>query len=119
MEKEWFYCIMVQAAIGICQDASYIEMKTVKVVFMNIRKANMTDLDAIEIIYNDIHTEEEKGNQTIGWIRDIYPTRKTAEESIFRGDMFVLEEGEILGAGIINQILSEGQKSGNTKGNAI
>ena len=70
---------------------------------MNIRKATIADLDAIEIIYNDIHTEEEKGNQTIGWIRDIYPTRITAEESISRGDMFVLEEGKILGAGIINQ----------------
>ena len=70
---------------------------------MNIRKADSADLDAIEIIYNDIHTEEEKGNLTTGWIRDIYPTRITAEESISRGDMFVLEEGEILGAGIINQ----------------
>ena len=31
-----------------------------KVQFMNIRKATIADLDAIEIIYNDIHTEEEK-----------------------------------------------------------
>lgn len=80
-----------------------IEDKRYKVVWMNIRKANTADLDAIENIYNDIHTEEEKGNLTTGWIRDVYPTRKTAEEAIFRGDMFVLEEGEILGAGIINQ----------------
>ena len=71
---------------------------------MNIRKANITDLDAIEKIYNEIHTAEEIGHQTIGWIRGIYPTRKTAEESIFRRDMFVLEDGQILGAGIINQI---------------
>lgn len=94
---------------------------------MNIREANLTDLDAIEKIYDDIHSAEEKGRQTIGWIRGVYPTRKTAEDSILRGDMFVLEntpEGsttkddsqkdsakrggvqesrEILGAGIINQ----------------
>ena len=70
---------------------------------MNIREANITDLDAIEKIYDDIHSAEENGIQTIGWIRSIYPTRKTAEESILRGDMFVLEDEQILGAGIINQ----------------
>ena len=70
---------------------------------MIIRKSGRTDLDAIESIYNDIHTAEENGNQTIGWIRGIYPTRKTAEESILRGDMFVLEDGTVLGSGIINQ----------------
>ena len=71
---------------------------------MNIRKANLSDLDSIELIYNDIHSAEENGSTTIGWIRNIYPTRKTAENAIARGDMFVLEEGTILGTGIINQI---------------
>ena len=70
---------------------------------MNIREATIADLDAIEKIYDEIHTAEENGQQTIGWIRGIYPTRKTAEESILRGDMFVLEDEQILGAGIINQ----------------
>ena len=69
-----------------------------------IRAAVISDLDAIEQIYDDIHTDEENGTQMTGWIRGVYPTRKTAEESICRGDMFVLEDGEILGAGIINQI---------------
>ena len=58
---------------------------------MNIRKATETDLDAIFNIYDEIHTAEEAGQLTIGWMRDIYPTRKTAEESIVRGDMFVLD----------------------------
>lgn len=71
---------------------------------MNIRKALPTDLDAIEAIYNEIHTAEEQGLLTTGWLRDIYPTRKTAEESVRRGDMFVLEDGKIAGAGIINRI---------------
>ena len=71
---------------------------------MMIREANPADLNAIEQIYNAIHTAEENGTMTIGWIRDVYPTRKTAEDSIQRGDMFVLEEdGEILGAAIINR----------------
>ena len=71
---------------------------------MNIRKANLSDLDSIEQIYNDIHSAEENDSTTIGWVRNVYPTRKTAENAIARGDMFVLEEGSILGAGIINQI---------------
>ena len=71
---------------------------------MNIRKANRRDLDSIENIYNEIHTAEEEGILTIGWKRGVYPTRKTAEEAILRGDMFVLEEGEIVGAAIINRI---------------
>ena len=70
---------------------------------MNIRAADITDLDAIEKIYDEIHTAEENGIMTIGWIRGVYPTRKTAEESILRGDMFVMEAPEIIGAAIINR----------------
>ena len=71
---------------------------------MTIREAGRADLNAIERIYNEIHTAEENGTLTIGWTRDVYPTRKTAEDAIMRGDMFVLEEdGEILGAAIINR----------------
>lgn len=70
---------------------------------MKIRKALDTDLDAIETIYDEIHTAGEQGLLTTGWLRDVYPTRKTAEESIRRGDMFVLEDGKVIGAGIINR----------------
>ena len=70
---------------------------------MHIRKATAADVDAIEQIYEDIHTAEEEGAATIGWIRGIYPTRKTAEAAVLRDDMFVLEDGEIIGTGIINR----------------
>lgn len=70
----------------------------------NIRKAEWKDIDAIEQIYNDIHTAEESSAQTIGWIRGVYPVRKTAEDALKRGDLFVQEDqGQIVGAGIINQ----------------
>jgi len=69
-----------------------------------IRKATMSDLDAISHLYDEIHTAEENGLQTIGWIRDVYPTQNTAEDSVRRGDMFVLEDGDILGSAIINRI---------------
>ena len=72
---------------------------------MFIRKATLDDLAEIIRIYDEIHDREEAGEVTTGWLRDIYPTRKTAESSIERGDMFVQENeaGEIVGTGIINQ----------------
>ena len=71
---------------------------------MIFRKAAKQDIPAVEKIYDDIHTEEEKGTTQIGWIRGIYPTRKTAEASLERGDLFVAEdEGVIVGTAIINQ----------------
>lgn len=47
---------------------------------MNIRKAKEKDIPAVDEIYDDIHTAEESGKVTIGWIR-----------------------GVVVGTGIINQ----------------
>ncbi len=72
---------------------------------MKIRKAAAADIDAIETIYENIHDEEEKGATTIGWIRNVYPTRKTAEDALARKDLFVLENGgKIAAVAVINQI---------------
>lgn len=75
---------------------------------MIIRKATKNDINSIEKIYNALHNEEERGLAVIGWIRNIYPTRKTAEDGLARGDLFVLEdEGIIAAAAVINQIQVE------------
>ena len=72
---------------------------------MMIRKATAQDIDAVEKLYDAIHTAEENGKQTIGWIRGIYPVRKTAEMALARDDLFVLEDdGKICGTGILNKI---------------
>ena len=72
---------------------------------MNFRKANINDIDAIEVIYNDIHAAEAAGEFTTGWIKGVYPTRDTALASLERDDLFVMEdEGEVRGAAVINQI---------------
>ncbi len=69
------------------------------------RKAEAGDLDRIEEIYDHIHTAEESGAVTIGWARGVYPTRRTAEEALSRGDIFVEEcGGSIVGTAIINQL---------------
>lgn len=71
---------------------------------MIFRKATLKDLDRIAEIYEEIHSSEEDGSASVGWIRGIYPTRETAENSIHQGDMFVAEdEGRIVAAGKINQ----------------
>ena len=71
---------------------------------MIIRKAVSKDIEAVVSIYDKIHTAEEKGKVVIGWKRDIYPTRKTAEDVTLRDDLFVMEEdGFLFGSGIINK----------------
>lgn len=71
---------------------------------MIIRKAVSKDIEAVVSIYDKIHMAEEKGEVAIGWKRDIYPTRKTAEDAIERDDLFVMEEdGVVFGSGIINK----------------
>lgn len=72
---------------------------------MIFRKAAGKDLQAVAGIYSDIHTAEENGFTTIGWVREIYPTAETAKLSLEREDLFVAEdEGVIVGTAIINQI---------------
>lgn len=69
-----------------------------------IRKALEADIPAVVSIYDKLHTEEENGRATIGWIRGVYPTEETARQALAREDLFVQEEGgHIVGAAIINQ----------------
>jgi len=72
---------------------------------MIIRKAEEKDLQTVADIYEEIHTAEENGNVTIGWIRGVYPTIDTAREAYECGELFVQEDdGRIVGAGRINQV---------------
>lgn len=81
---------------------------------MTIRQATAKDIDAVEKLYDAIHTAEENGKQTIGWIRGIYPVRKTAEMAHARDDLFVLEDGgEIRGTGILNKIQVDSYAEGH------
>ena len=81
---------------------------------MRIRKATAEDFDAVERLYDAIHTAEETGKQTIGWVRGVYPVRKTAEAALTRDDLFVLEDaGKIRGAGILNKIQVDSYAGGS------
>lgn len=70
-----------------------------------IRKGTQQDIDTIEGIYDRILAQEETGKTTIGWVRDIYPTRATAQAALDAGELFVLEHGgAVAAAARINQI---------------
>lgn len=71
-----------------------------------IRKATVEDLDAIEAIYDAIHSQEESGAVSIGWDRAIYPTRATAAAAVVAEDMYVMvadDSDAIVAAARINQ----------------
>ncbi len=74
---------------------------------MNIRKAVPRDIDAVEAIYDALHTEEEAGRAVIGWARGVYPTRETAEAALAAGSLFVLEDetGAVAAAAKLDQEL--------------
>ena len=79
---------------------------------MMIRKATAADIPFVSAIYEQIHTAEESGQVSIGWVRGVYPTEKTAEAALERGDLFVLEEeGRIAGVAIINQSQCDGYET--------
>lgn len=69
-----------------------------------IRKATEKDVSAVAQIYDDIHTAEEKGLLTTGWLRNIYPVRETAQKAVLNDELFVLEEdGMIFASARINR----------------
>lgn len=77
------------------------------------RQATLGDLAAICRIYDAIHTEEEAGHTTIGWIRTIYPTESTARQAIELGDMFVeQDQGQLVACGRINREQADCYKEG-------
>ena len=79
---------------------------------MIIRQAIAADIPAVAEIYEQIHTEEEVGRVTIGWVRGVYPTENTAQAALERGDLLVLEsEGKVAGSAIINQRQCDGYET--------
>jgi len=71
---------------------------------IKFRKADKNDIDAIAQIYDRIHDAEEAAQVTIGWNRSIYPTRKTAEDVVALGEMFVeLDDDKIVAAARFNK----------------
>ena len=59
---------------------------------MLIRKATAADTAAVVALFDAIHTEEEAGRTTTGWLRGVYPTARTVETALACDDLYVMEE---------------------------
>lgn len=71
---------------------------------MTIRRGTLADIPQIAAIYDRVLTEEEEGRAEIGWVRGVYPTERTALDSLNAGTLFVLErDGLIAAAAKIDQ----------------
>ena len=78
---------------------------------MLFKKANLEDFHRIKQFYWDLIDEMSDQNDKIGWIRNVYPVRRTAEDALSRNDLFVMKEkNEVVAAAIINQIQVEEYK---------
>ena len=66
---------------------------------MEIRKATKADLDAVENSYRELLQNIKPEENYSGWILDVYPNRKWAEENL--ENLWVLMEGESLGSSLI------------------
>ena len=68
------------------------------------RRATLKDLDIINEIYNDIHTEEEAGRAFTNWKREVYPTKSTALDALTAEELFVeIDSGVIVASARINK----------------
>lgn len=81
---------------------------------MIFRKATEEDLQTISKIYASIHTAEESGKITTGWVRNVYPTDKTANDALQRNDLYVgTDDNIIVGTAIINKQQTDAYKNGH------
>ena len=76
---------------------------------MLFKKATLEDFHRIKQFYWDLIDEMSDQNDKIGWKKGIYPTDSFLQESLDRGELFVLEEGGGLCASVIlNSACNEG-----------
>ena len=63
---------------------------------MRIRKATAADTAAIAALFDAIHTEEEAGRTTTGWLRGVYPTVQVVETGLSCEDLYVMEDDDAI-----------------------
>lgn len=79
-----------------------------------IRKATVEDIEEVTSIYDELHNAEEAGEIVIGWKRNVYPTRNTAEKAFEQGELFVYESnGKVIASAIINHNQCECYQNAN------
>ncbi|QBE97273.1 GNAT family N-acetyltransferase [Blautia producta] len=65
---------------------------------MIVRKAEYSDLNKVEQLYQELNDHLAAHENYPGWKRDVYPTREDAEEGLRSGGLYVAEnQGKIAG----------------------
>lgn len=73
-----------------------------------IRRATAQDIDSVEKSYTELFLHEQEHGAYTVWKPDVYPTRKTAENSLAEKNLYVMEQdGEICASIILNRIQPE------------
>lgn len=72
---------------------------------IKIQKGASNHIQQVAEIYEHILDKEEQGETTIGWIRGVYPTERTALEALEAEELFVMLQDEtVVAAAKINRI---------------
>lgn len=70
-----------------------------------IRKALPADVKSVENIYNELLKFESEHGAFTAWQAGVYPTRKTAEDALLTGSLYLFEEAdEICASILLNQL---------------
>lgn len=68
-----------------------------------IEKGTLSDIDELEMLYNNLNEYLELGTNYPGWAKGIYPIRETAVSGIKNNNLFVLKiNNKIAGSIILN-----------------
>lgn len=78
-----------------------------------IEKATLTDVDALEMLYDAVNEVLENGTNYAGWKKGVYPVRETAIDGIQAEALFVCRiGGEVAGTVILNHEMPEAYSNG-------
>ena len=73
-----------------------------------IRKANVSEFQAVRGFYHQLIDELEGAQYSAGWEKDVYPANEYLQESLENGQLYVgVKDGQIMGAMILNHDCNE------------
>ena len=68
---------------------------------MKIEAGVAGDIDELEQLYNDLNDYLDANLNYAGWKKDMYPTRREAENGLKEGGLFVLKIGDRIAGSVI------------------
>lgn len=81
-----------------------------------IRKATSKDINSIATLYNRVIDYQEANGGYMSWIKNVYPTEKTASDALMLDTLYVADiDGFIAGSVILDCVQTDDYKSLNWK----